>query len=478
MIALTRLDAAARSRARLRTDAECLPPVAGLVRRSPPPTAAKRCSGGRSAGCPRERRLSGSVVSVRFANHAPQALGVSPVERDSRTPIRLARPRRPAADDGRSAAVAAQPTGVRGARRPPRADALGAAAAGWLVGSHGRQPLERAARRLSAAQPQASCKILPAIEPSRPCRIDQWRVRMNTRRAVSAWFFLPLVLFALAAPAAAQPAGPDLVRDLKWRNIGPANMSGRISDIEALDADFSKVLVATASGGVFKSDQRRHHLGADLRQVLQRVDRRRRLVPEEPRHHLGRHRRGVRPQQRGLGRRHLQVDRRRQDVRQHGPQGHRQHRQGPPPPDRPQRRLRGGQRPRVGLHRRPRPVQDDRRRQDLAEARRRPAERRQDGRHRHGDAPDEPERPLRHLLAAPPPALPLRLRRPERRHLPVHRRRQDLEEADDRPPDRRPRPHRHHHQPLQAERPDGHRRARLPAGGAGRRASRTPTTPT
>ncbi len=76
---------------------------------------------------------------------------------------------------------------------------------------------------------------------------------MNTRRACHAWFFLPLVLFALAAPAAAQPAAPDLVRDLKWRNIGPANMSGRISDIEALDADFSKVLVATASGGVFKS---------------------------------------------------------------------------------------------------------------------------------------------------------------------------------------------------------------------------------
>ena len=76
---------------------------------------------------------------------------------------------------------------------------------------------------------------------------------MNTRRAFPAWFFLPLVLLALAVPAAAQPAAPDLVRDLKWRSIGPANMSGRISDIEALDADFSKVLVATASGGVYKS---------------------------------------------------------------------------------------------------------------------------------------------------------------------------------------------------------------------------------
>jgi len=48
---------------------------------------------------------------------------------------------------------------------------------------------------------------------------------------------------------------PDtsLVKDLKWRNIGPANMVGRISDFEALDNDFTFVLVAAASGGVWKS---------------------------------------------------------------------------------------------------------------------------------------------------------------------------------------------------------------------------------
>jgi photosystem II stability/assembly factor-like uncharacterized protein len=76
---------------------------------------------------------------------------------------------------------------------------------------------------------------------------------MSIRRLRLAFLCLPLVLFALAAPLAAQPAGPDLARDLRWRNIGPANMSGRISDIEALDSDFTKVLVATASGGVYKS---------------------------------------------------------------------------------------------------------------------------------------------------------------------------------------------------------------------------------
>jgi photosystem II stability/assembly factor-like uncharacterized protein len=65
-----------------------------------------------------------------------------------------------------------------------------------------------------------------------------------------------LTLF-LAGPFSAQnaPAGPNesLTSHLKWRNVGPANMVGRISDFEALDSDFTQVLVASASGGVFKS---------------------------------------------------------------------------------------------------------------------------------------------------------------------------------------------------------------------------------
>jgi photosystem II stability/assembly factor-like uncharacterized protein len=58
---------------------------------------------------------------------------------------------------------------------------------------------------------------------------------------------------ALASTAVAQPAPETLIKDLQWRNIGPANMGGRISDIEALDNDFTHVLAASASGGVWKS---------------------------------------------------------------------------------------------------------------------------------------------------------------------------------------------------------------------------------
>ncbi len=51
----------------------------------------------------------------------------------------------------------------------------------------------------------------------------------------------------------AQSSEESLIKDLKWRNVGPANMVGRISDFEALDTDFTQVLVASASGGVWKS---------------------------------------------------------------------------------------------------------------------------------------------------------------------------------------------------------------------------------
>ena len=66
---------------------------------------------------------------------------------------------------------------------------------------------------------------------------------------------LGLLISAMAGTGvAAQKVAPDpLVRDLAWRNIGPGNMMGRITAIEALPTDYRHVLVASASGGVFKS---------------------------------------------------------------------------------------------------------------------------------------------------------------------------------------------------------------------------------
>ena len=80
-------------------------------------------------------------------------------------------------------------------------------------------------------------------------------IRLRTaRRATLALF----IVLALAGPFSAQNApSPDpnqaLVASMKWRNIGPANMVGRISAFEGLESDFANVLVAGAAGGVFKS---------------------------------------------------------------------------------------------------------------------------------------------------------------------------------------------------------------------------------
>lgn len=66
--------------------------------------------------------------------------------------------------------------------------------------------------------------------------------------------FITVLIGLCAVVGAAEVAqAPALLKDFQWRNIGPANMGGRISDIQALDHDFRFVIAASASGGVWKS---------------------------------------------------------------------------------------------------------------------------------------------------------------------------------------------------------------------------------
>ncbi|HWQ03499.1 MAG TPA: xyloglucanase precursor, partial [Candidatus Nitrosotenuis sp.] len=67
-----------------------------------------------------------------------------------------------------------------------------------------------------------------------------------------------LVIFGCAALllgslSLAQQDGNSLLAEFRWRAIGPANFAGRVVDVEALDNDFRHVVVASASGGVWKS---------------------------------------------------------------------------------------------------------------------------------------------------------------------------------------------------------------------------------
>ena len=63
-----------------------------------------------------------------------------------------------------------------------------------------------------------------------------------------------LMVLCLASLLQAQASPSQLTRDLRWRNIGPANMMGRVAAIDALDSDWRTVLIGSASGGVFLSD--------------------------------------------------------------------------------------------------------------------------------------------------------------------------------------------------------------------------------
>ncbi|MFA9452764.1 MAG: WD40/YVTN/BNR-like repeat-containing protein [Candidatus Aminicenantaceae bacterium] len=66
-----------------------------------------------------------------------------------------------------------------------------------------------------------------------------------------------LMVYALGlvsnGPLFAQVSQDQLFQSFRWRNIGPANMMGRISALDALDTDWRVVLVGSASGGVFLS---------------------------------------------------------------------------------------------------------------------------------------------------------------------------------------------------------------------------------
>ena len=65
--------------------------------------------------------------------------------------------------------------------------------------------------------------------------------------------FLLTISLILSIPVFAQQTNNALSQSLPWRNIGPANMMGRIASIDALDTDYRHVIVGSASGGVFKS---------------------------------------------------------------------------------------------------------------------------------------------------------------------------------------------------------------------------------
>ena len=103
--------------------------------------------------------------------------------------------------------------------------------------------------------------MIASISPGRrqafPARARRRLLALVCAAALLATTSVPAA-FAQASPvrAAAAPAADPaqaLFGTLRWRNIGPANMAGRVSHIEAVESNPAIVYVAAASGGVWKS---------------------------------------------------------------------------------------------------------------------------------------------------------------------------------------------------------------------------------
>jgi len=58
---------------------------------------------------------------------------------------------------------------------------------------------------------------------------------------------------AFAAPASAQMLDSSVVSAFRWRNVGPSNFMGRLSDVQGIPSPSKTIYVAAASGGVWKS---------------------------------------------------------------------------------------------------------------------------------------------------------------------------------------------------------------------------------
>ena len=147
---------------------------------------------------------------------------------------------------------------------------------------------------------------------------------MRVARTLGVCALASLVLAAERSPLVAQATSAidvAFLTGLRWRSIGPANTGGRVDDfaVARVPGVPDAIYVATASGGVFKSTNQ----GTSWTPVFDRVDAMMSIgdiavAPSNPQHRLGRHRRAEQPAELVVGRRRLQVGRRRTHVEGHG----------------------------------------------------------------------------------------------------------------------------------------------------------------
>lgn len=66
-------------------------------------------------------------------------------------------------------------------------------------------------------------------------------------------FFNIVILLCTFSLSAGQTVEDSILKEFKWRNIGPANVGGRVADVEGVESNPNIVYVGAASGGVWKT---------------------------------------------------------------------------------------------------------------------------------------------------------------------------------------------------------------------------------
>ena len=62
-----------------------------------------------------------------------------------------------------------------------------------------------------------------------------------------------LAFFLVAVAAVAQTNHEAVLKNLKFRSIGPATMGGRVDDFAVVESDPRVIYVGSAAGGIFKT---------------------------------------------------------------------------------------------------------------------------------------------------------------------------------------------------------------------------------
>ncbi len=231
-----------------------------------------------------------------------------------------------------------------------------------------------------------------------------------------------LVAAALAAAVTAAVSGQggagltaDALKGIEIRSIGPGLSTGRVQDIEIDPKNPNVWYVASAFGGLWKTENRGITFSPifDEGRLVHALLRRRRS--EGFQRGLARHGREHEPAQRPFRRRPVQVHRRRQELEARRAREVGAHREDHHRPA----QFRDGLRLVAGAAlvrgRRPRPVQDHRRRRDLDA---RAVHQRRHGDQRHRLPAGQARRHLRVRLPAAPRRGPDDRRRTRRGHLP------------------------------------------------------------